>query len=526
MAKIALAKLLTDAQNMENAGKLGTAQAILTKAVKDYPKDPKPLLFLGRLLLRKAMRPEQVLPLLPRLLKLAPRSALAHELAAETHCRLRKYEIAQVHADKSIAIAPKSADGLYVAATIYQYNARHDEAIKLVKRALAIRPDHRPSKLLLGSSLNSVGDSTEAETIIREIFTELPNNFHNLRLWNRTVKATPEDPIYLYIRDELHPHLEKRKDGNRRITLMILGKAENDIGNHVQSFKYYTQAKEMDAVRHDRSINKRFVGELITESSRANFFGLDGHDSENPVLIVGMPRTGSTLLEQVLSSHPDIGGIGEHEELRHLAMSIGFRPGDGARLARITRELPPQQAKKLAELYLRRSEEIAPNKKRVVGKNLHNFELLGLFAKMFPKGRIIVAMRDPMDNCVSCYLQPLNEFHSYTQDLTSMGQYYSDFRRLIAHWQKVIPNPMMEVHYEDMIEDTEGMARKVIDFIGLDWDPACLSFQDNKAPVRTISVAQVRQPIYKTAVNRWKRYEEFLDPLKAELEHLYPDGFA
>ncbi len=524
MAKIALARLLADAKSMETAGKLGTAQAILTKAVKDYPKDPKPLLLLGRLLLRSARKPDQVLPLLPRLLKLAPKSALAHELAAETHCRLRKYEIALVHAEKSIAIAPKSADGLYVAATVYQFNERHDEAINLIKKAMAIRPDHLPSKLLLASSLNSTGQQVDAEAMCREIFASHPNNMHNLMIWSRTVKATEDDPIYEYMTTVLLPDLTANKNPSLRRMCLILGKAENEIGNFAQSFRYFQQAKSLEATRHDRTTNRRFVGELIAGSSRADFFGVDGHQSENPVLIVGMPRTGSTLLELVLSSHPQIGGIGEHEELRDLAKSVGFRPGDGAGLARSTRELSAQKAKALAEIYLKRTEAIAPGKQRVVGKNLHNFELLGVFAKMFPKGKIIVALRDPMDNCVSCYLQPLNEFHSYTQDLTSLGQYYADFRRLIAHWQKVIPNPIMEVPYEAMVEDTEGMARKVIDFIGLDWDAACLAFQDNKAPVRTISVTQVRQPIYKTAVNRWKRYEEFLDPLKAELEHLYPDG--
>lgn len=525
MAQIALPKMLADANAAEEAGKLGVAQAILGKATKDYPKDPKPLLRLVRLLSRKGKEPKLALPLLPRLLKLAPNSGLAHELAAETYCKLRHYEIALVHADKALALAPKSPDTLYVAATVYQFNARHDETIRLINRALSLRPDHRPSKFLLASSLNASGQQKEAEAICRAIFAESPSNAHNLMLWNRTVKASVDDPIYQYLSKTLLPEFTRTGDPRLQMVLRILGKSENDIGNYVQSFKYYTQAKTLDTNRHDRSKNKRFVGELLANTSRADFFSVQGNESESPVLIVGMPRTGSTLLEQILSSHPEIGGIGESPELRSLAASVGFRSDDGAGLARLARDLSPQKAKELAEIYLKKSKSIAPGKLRIVDKNLHNFELLGLFARMFPKGRVILALRDPLDNCVSCYLQPLNEFHSYTQDLTSLGQYYADFRRLVAHWQKVIPNPMMEVHYEDMVADTEGMARKIIDFIGLEWDPACLSFQENKSHVRTLSVSQVRQPIYKTAVKRWQRYEEFLDPLKAELAHLYPDGF-
>lgn len=525
MVQIALPKMLADAKAAEEAGKLGVAQAILNKATKDYPKDPKSLLQLVRLLSRKGREPKLALPLLPRLLKLAPGSALAHELAAETYSRLRQYEIALMHADKALALAPKSPDCLYVAATVYQQNSRHNEAIKLIKRALALRPDHRPSKFLLASSLNATGQQKEAEAICRAIFAETPNNQHNLLLWNSTVKASVDDPIYQYLSKQLLPEFTQKGDPNLGWVLEILGKAENDIGNYAQSFKYYTQAKALEPKRHERGKNKQFVSALLAKTSRADFFGSTGHDSESPVLIVGMPRTGSTLLEQILSSHPDIGGIGESGQLRSLATSIGFKSGDGTGLAKLVHDLSPQKAKELADIYLKNSTSIAPGKLRIVDKNLHNFELLGLFAKLFPKGRIILALRDPMDNCVSCYLQPLSAFHSYTQDLTSMGQYYADFRRLVAHWQKVIPNPVMEVPYEDIVADTEGMARKIIDFLGLEWDPACLSFQENKSHVRTLSVSQVRQPIYNTAVKRWQRYEEFLDPLKAELAHLYPDGF-
>lgn len=526
MPKHPLKTFLLHAQAAQKAGKFDQSRAILTQAVKDYPKAPKPLLELGFLLLRKHGRADNVLPILPRLLKLAPKSARVHELAAETYCRLRQYDMALQHAQKTVALGPKAPDGLYVAATCYDYAARYEEAIDLMRRALALRPDHRPSKLLLASSLNSAGKQSEAETICRELFAEHPANLHNLSLWSRTVKATADDPIYLYIRDDLLPNMDEGQKMPRYSLHRILGRAENEIGNYDAAFDHFSKSKALEAKRHDRLINRRFVGGLIAGTSRSDFFGISGNDSENPVLIVGMPRSGSTLLEQVLSSHPAIGGIGEHEELRQLATSAGFREGDGPGLAKIIRDLTPQKAGELAALYLKRSESLAPGFDRVVCKNLHNFEFLGLFAKMFPKARILVSSRDPMDNCVSCYLQHLNEFHSYTQDLTSLGQYYCDYRRLIEHWKKTIPNPMLEVSYEGFIENSEGVARHVIDFLGLDWDPACLDFQSNASRVRTISANQVRKPIYKSSAGRWRRYETFLDPLKEELREFYPGGFS
>ena len=239
-----------------------------------------------------------------------------------------------------------------------------------------------------------------------------------------------------------------------------------------------------------------------------------------------MPRTGSTLMEQILSSHPQIGGIGESSLLRNIALDEGLKLQDGASTISVTRRLQPDRALALAGRYLTEARSENPDALRIVDKKLHNFEFLGLFAKLFPKARIIHALRDPMDNCVSCYMQRLKSYHSYTRDLTSLGQYYVEHRRLMDHWKHVLPNPIMNVSYEDMVADTEGMAREIIAFLGLEWDAACLEFRDNQQRVLTSSSWQVRQGIYDNSVKRWKRYESFLDPLKAELAEFYPDGFG
>jgi hypothetical protein len=365
----------------------------------------------------------------------------------------------------------------------------------------------------------------KAEAICRSIFEEYPDSLANYSIWHQACKITADDPIYLHIRDTVYPTLVDKKLPGRVALLRILGKAENDLGNFESSFQYYTDAKELAGKTHDRTTNKLFVNAVLSGTSRADYFGALGSDSESPVLIVGMPRTGSTLLEQILSSHPDIGGIGESRNLRQIATKAGVLPQDGTSLVNAIHNIKPDQAQELADIYLRQSTGAQPGMLRIVDKNLHNFEILGLFAKIFPKARIINALRDPMDNCVSCYLAPLPKFHSYTQDLSSLGQYYCEFRRLMSHWKKVLPNPIMEVHYEEIVADTEGKAREVIDFLGLDWDPACLSFQENQNRAQTISTWQVRQPIYKSSVKRWARYEKHLDPLKAELAQFYPDGF-
>ncbi|MCG3268867.1 sulfotransferase [Yoonia sp. I 8.24] len=525
MAKASKSPLISKAKEAEAAGQNFLTERILIKVISDSPKDPTAYAMLIRLYTRKMKKTDMAIALLPKLLKLAPRSALAHELAAECFCKKNMFESAKIHADQTVKLGPKSPDGLYVAATVYFDTEDYAAATKCMEACLAIRPEHLPSRLLYAKSLRGSGELTKSEAICREIFKEYPDSLANYSIWHQACKITADDPIYLHIRDTVYPTLLDKKLPGRIPLLRILGKAENDIGNFETSFQHYTDAKELTGKTHDRTVNKMFVSAVISGVSRADYFGAPGSDSENPVLVVGMPRTGSTLLEQILSSHPQIGGIGESKNLRDAASKAGIKFHDGASLVNAIHKLTPDQAQELAADYLQKSTDAQPGMLRIVDKNLHNFEILGFYAKLFPKARILNALRDPMDNCVSCYLAPLSKFHSYTQDLTSLGQYYSEFRRLMDHWKKVLPNPIMEVHYEDVVADTEGKAREVIDFLGLDWDPACLSFQENENQARTISTWQVRQPIYKSSVKRWARYEQHLDPLKAELKQFYPDGF-
>jgi tetratricopeptide (TPR) repeat protein len=525
MAKSSKSQLIEQAKAAESQGQLLLAERILQKAIVTSPRDAIPIARLTRLYTRKLNKTDMAITLLPKLLRIAPRSSLAHELAAECFCKKNMFASAKEHAQKAVKLGPKSPDGMYVAATVYYEMQEFDEATKCMETCLALRPEHLPSQLLYAKSLRESGDLEKAENICRKVFEKYPDSLANYSIWHQTCKISSEDPIYLHIRDEVYPMVKADKLKGLITLLRILGKAENDIGNFETSFQYYSDAKSREKDKHNRSENKLFVNSILTNISRADFFGNGGHASESPVLVVGMPRSGSTLLEQILSSHPNVGGIGESSNLRAITTMKGSNLHSGEALVQLIHSTTNERLNHFASEYLNKSTSAQPGMERIVDKNLHNFELLGVFAKMFPKARIINALRDPMDNCVSCYLAPLGRFHSYTQDLTSLGQYYCEFRRLMEHWKKVLPNPIMEVHYEDVVADTEGKAREVIDFLGLEWDPACLDFQKNENRARTISTWQVRQPIYKSSVKRWARYENHLDPLKAELAQFYPDGF-
>jgi hypothetical protein len=243
-----------------------------------------------------------------------------------------------------------------------------------------------------------------------------------------------------------------------------------------------------------------------------------GSPSDRPVFIVGMPRSGTSLTEQILSSHPSVTGAGELSFMHTIANRMFYSLGTGAVFTDQIRAITPERAKALAAEYLGKIEFFSTTAARVTDKMPHNFRLVGLIALLFPNARIVFCCRDAMDNCFSIYSNALNDFHSYGSDLTTLGAYYREHMRLMTHWQAVLPGRIFEMRYEALVGDLEGQSRRLVDFIGLDWDPAVLNFFESDRQVSTISKWQVRQPIYKTSVARWKPFEAQLEPLRAALE--------
>lgn len=238
-----------------------------------------------------------------------------------------------------------------------------------------------------------------------------------------------------------------------------------------------------------------------------------GIEDERPVFIVGMPRSGTTLTEQVLSVHAEAQGMGEMHDMRKLAKTLKFGSSDPQQFIDAVRCLTRDGVTKLAQSYLRGYQRIKPGARRLVDKSPHNYELLGLIALLFPKAHIIHCRRDPLDNCVAIYMQNFNEAHSYNKDLETLGLYYRDYLDLMSHRQRVLSLRMYENVYERTVSDFETSMRDLVGFLGLPWDPNCLNYHQQDSKVRTPSRWQVRQPIYSSSVERWRRYERHLRPL-------------
>jgi hypothetical protein len=220
-----------------------------------------------------------------------------------------------------------------------------------------------------------------------------------------------------------------------------------------------------------------------------------------PVFVVGLPRSGTTLVERIVAAHPDATGVGERDDIEKL--SVRMRAGD--------------EPAKLAKSYLAEIAELAQGKRLVVDKTPINFLHLGLIARLLPGARIIHIRRDLRDVGLSCFTQNFVQPHAWACDLDDIGHYASEYVRLMTHWRNALPPIMLEVDYERLVAEPEAESRRILEFLGLAWDPACLTFHATKGVVRSASKWQVRKPLYSSSVGRWKAYQQFLGPLIAGL---------
>jgi len=235
------------------------------------------------------------------------------------------------------------------------------------------------------------------------------------------------------------------------------------------------------------------------------------HD-DTPIFIIGMPRSGSTLVEQVLSSHPDVYGAGEIRDFGYVVLE-----NNETLLLDKIGALANNDICRLAQEYLRRMDEYSAGAPRVTNKMLVNFLWIGMIRLMFPDARIIHCVRDPVDTCLSIFKKNFSSIEKYAHDLVELGRYYRAYTKLMAHWHQVLPGYIYDIHYEDLVTNQLEQSQRLLEFCGLPWNDACLSFYDSVRPVKTASAVQVRQPLYQSSVQKWRKYERHLGPLQRTL---------
>lgn len=426
------------------------------------------------------------------------------------------------HYRKALELAPDYAAAHHNLGNVLAAIERYDEAIASFRKALALDPQMTETYNSLGNALVTVGRIDEGRREMERAIAIAPRQpayYHGI---GECKRYTADDP-HLVAMEALAQDIGSFTDDHRIVLHYALAKAYDDIGRYEPAFDHLVQGSRIKRtqIAYDEAatldLHQR-VARVFTPALMQTMSG-SGDPSSLPVFIVGMPRSGTTLIEQILASHPRVFGGGEIVAL-HNAIHRLVAP-DGPLLEPFPEAIPAmttQQLRSLGGDYVRQVTAMAPHSARVTDKAL-NFVYVGLIHLALPNARIIHSMRDAMDTCFSCFSKLFSSELPYTYDFGELGRYYRSYDELMGHWRMVLPEgALLEVRYEDLVGDLESQVRRILDYCGLEWAESCLSFHRTERPVRTASAVQVRQPIYKSSIERWRSYEAMLGPLRELLK--------
>jgi tetratricopeptide (TPR) repeat protein len=508
---------------LQRAQRFKEAEYHYQLVLREDPDQPDALNLLGTLA-AEAKRYDKSVEYLERAVKARPKDPLFRNNLANAYILDGQHESAIAHLRRAIKAKPRFLEALCNLGRALRGTGKQAQAIEWFDKALALDARHRTALTGRSETLAELGRLAEAETGYRTVIAQYPGDAQGYFGLAGTRTFAVEDPEVATIEGLLRNDLLAQQDSE--LLHSAAGKIYNDQKRFDEAFAHFQKAKEISGRDFDVATHATFIDRTTALFSPLFFAARKGFgdESERPVFIVGMPRSGTTLTEQILSSHPHVYGAGELHDMQAIVRRVAGRVRESESYFQRLADLDHKQCLDAAREYLGVLAKLSPAAARVTDKMPHNFEALGFIALLYPNARVIHCRRDPLDNCVSCFTHRFNSFHGYNASLTKLGLYYRQYDRLMAHWRKVLPLRMLEVRYEDTIADQEGMSRKLIAFLGLDWDEACLAYHENERSVRTLSRWQVRQPIYSSSVKRWRNYEAHLGPLIAALGPLADVG--
>jgi tetratricopeptide (TPR) repeat protein len=478
-------------------------------------------LFNKAILLDQIGRPREALAAFDNALSVDGKSARGYLLRAGLLKRLGKPESALRDFTKATRADPRHAIAHALRGDQLNELGRHDEALKSFVRATEADPGFAEAHDRLGCALVDVGRIEEARRAHERAVALSPHKpgfYYNL---TAVAELSADDPKFLAMTRMAGDTKSLAAEDEIPLRFALFN-AYSDQGNYKAAFRHlrlgnalkrarieYDEPATLSNMEHIRSL---FSARLLSEN-RGN-----GHPSATPIFVLGMPRSGSTLIEQILASHPSVLGAGEIADFVAAAVEIA---GDGLRDMRADDSKTDafgEQLRRIGANYVNRIQARYGKAERIVNKMPDNFRLAGLIHLALPNARIIHTRRDPVDTCLSCYSKPFSMTVPYAYDLGELGRYYRSYDRLTAHWRTVIPpEALLEIQYEDLVADPKTHARRLVEHCGLQWDDRCLDFHRTVRPVRTASAVQVRKPIYTDAVAKWSRFADNLSPLIAAL---------
>jgi tetratricopeptide (TPR) repeat protein len=431
---------------------------------------------------------------------------------ARARAMLQDFPGAVSDLERALALSPDDAQVIDSAGVILTTCGLHVRAAGAFKAAADLAPANAGIHYNLATSLTMNGEIAAAKNHLETCISLDPMHWRAHYALSHLERQTPRNN-HVQRLERLLEQLAGRVTASLGVGV-ALAKELEDLGDYSGAFRQLTLAKRAPRrlLGHDpskdRSLFDALAGLQLPTSAQPV-----GFQSEEPIFVVGMPRTGTTLVDRILSTHPLVTSAGELHSFaaafKHAAGGAAFNLFSPASI-RATHDL---DWRAMGQRYIESTRPLTGASARFTDKLPHNFLYAGLIAASLPRARIVCVLRNPMDTCLSNFRQlfaPESPYFDYSYDLLHVGEYYLGFRRLMDHWRKLFPQQILEVEYEAVVMDQESTSRRLLEFCGLPWDPACLRFELNEAPVATASAAQVREPIYRSAVGRWKNYRSEL----------------
>lgn len=549
------------AERLQQHGQHQAAENLYQQILAKTP-EYHPALHSLALLANLDNKPAVAIDLLQKAIVLCSSSSLYYRNIGEIYRRSRQLEKAIDAGRQAIKLNPEDDDARYNLGVALSDQREYEAAADCYRQVLGNNPTHGYAWNNLGAALDKSGDKAGAEVAYTKAVKTDPGNAeaqNNLgaiyseqgkldearQCFETAIKVqatfisahhnlsslktyTPNDP-HLTLLESLACEPPKQTMDSHVRYYFALGKARQDIGQYDRAFAAYSignRLKREQLPYNDSRTN--IIKQNIMQVFDADFFKHQQHTvsqtnkaqtEKTPIFIVGMPRSGTTLIEQIISSHPEVYGAGELADLSKVIVDVLGNVRE-ASFSKRAAALSRQDYQQMAESYIQRVWALSPDSAYITDKMPPNFLFLGLIHMMFPHARIIHSMRDPMDSCLSCYARLFNETMDFAYDLNDLGHYYVHYMELMTHWGKVLPKgTILDVSYEDVVADSTTQSRRMLEYIGLPWDESCLTFYKNKRHVKTASIAQVRQPIYDSSVGRWKQFGDNLDPLLTIVGH-------
>jgi tetratricopeptide (TPR) repeat protein len=513
-------KELVIAMEHQQAGELGKAEKICRDVLRKDPRDVNATRMLG-MIAKDLGKPRLAARMLRNAVKLAPDFFGARMDLARALIEIDELDECEQVVNEAIRLQPEFPQPYSLLGNLQTKRGYFEEAVETYKLAISKQPNHGPSLAAMGHALKTIGKQEESIDTYRDCIARHPE-------FGEAYWALANLKTFRFSDDEIatmesHVDNDKLPDETRVNFNYSLGKAYEDRDNYDLAFHRYAKGNALRRPHESYDpVQTELVHDQIIETITPEFLeeiGDCGNPDGAPIFIVGLPRSGSTLIEQILASHSLVDGTHELPDLPRVIKSINERRPQGDGYPQALRHF----GKGLAELgaaYLDWTARYRKDAPYFTDKMPNNFASIGMIASILPNAKIVNARRHPLDSCMGSYKQLFYKGQSFTYDLVELGEYYLEYQRMMDYWHEIMPGKVLDVQYEDMVSDQENQTRRLIEHCGLPWEDQVLRFYETDRAVITASSEQVRQPIYSKSVNSWRRFEAHLGPLIEVLEPL------